>query len=203
MATDGERRILGFLISMALIGAGVRAVGVQRFEKATIGAPDRTAAAGAARALSAQRAAVESARAAPRATRSKTKARAGPKRPPPFPIDINAASARELEALPRVGPALAQRIIERRNSVGAYRSLEDLRHVRGIGPATLRLFDTLVTFSGRHSPLHSGEPPPAGNHTAHALGRKSRHYGCSCCTFVGSYHRTTRRSPRTRGDVDT
>lgn len=215
MATGGERRILGFLITIALIGAGVRFVGVQRFEQATLGDGGKQQAMGAARALAAQRAAVDSARRAPRTSRSrstKTRARGGATstaettagaraskkrepgqspdnapfgsgpRPSPFPIDLNAASATELEALPRVGPALAKRIIERRQRAGAFQSLDDLRHVRGIGPATLRLFDTLVTFSGRHSPLHSGEPPPSGYHPAYAFGRKSRLYGRSCCT---------------------
>jgi len=73
----------------------------------------------------------------------------------PRPVDINRATAAELEGLPRVGPALARRIIERRTSHGPFRSLDDLRHVRGIGPATALLVAPLVTFSGRHSPLHS------------------------------------------------
>jgi competence ComEA-like helix-hairpin-helix protein len=73
----------------------------------------------------------------------------------PRPVDINRATAAELEGLPRVGPALARRIIERRTNHGPFRSLDDLRHVRGIGPATALLVAPLVTFSGRHSPLHS------------------------------------------------
>jgi competence ComEA-like helix-hairpin-helix protein len=218
MATGGERRILGFLVALALIGAGARAVGVQRFEQATLGSTSPLQAAGAARALAAQRAAVDSARQAPRTSRSRStkpksqstgeggETRAGRRsskvreresgrspanaraRPSPFPIDLNAASAQELEALPRVGPALAKRIVERRQHAGAFQSLDDLRHVRGIGPATLRSFDTLVTFSGRPSPLHSGEPPPPGYHTAYVFGRKSRHYGRSCCTVGESLH---------------
>lgn len=60
---------------------------------------------------------------------------------------------------------MARRIIERRERVGPYRTLEDLRHVRGIGPATLRLLDSLVTFSGWHRPLQSGDPPLLIHHT--------------------------------------
>lgn len=55
MATDGERRILGFLVALALIGAGARAVGVHRFERTTLGDAPAVQAAGAARALAAQR----------------------------------------------------------------------------------------------------------------------------------------------------
>lgn len=71
MATDGERRILGFLVALALIGAGARAVGVHRFERTTLGDAPAVQAAGAARALAAQRAAVDSARRSPRASRSR------------------------------------------------------------------------------------------------------------------------------------
>lgn len=205
MATAGERRILGFLVAMALIGTGVRAWGVERFERSTLGGASAMPASGAARALAAQRAAVDSARRAPRPSRAsrgprtaqspqavqaaqpRARKAGAPRDPPVFPIDINAATAVELEVLPRVGPAMARRIVERRERAGPYQTLDDLRHVRGIGPATLRLLDSLVTFSGRHRPLHSGEPPPSAYHPAYVSGRKSRHYGCSCC-IVGESH---------------
>ncbi len=47
-------------------------------------------------------------------------------------ININRASARQLDSLPGIGPQLAQRIIEDRKIHGPYRSLEDLKHVKGI-----------------------------------------------------------------------
>lgn len=81
------------------------------------------------------------------------------------PIDVNAANASELERLPKVGPALARRIVEWRERHGPFRGPDDLRHVRGIGVATLRLIAPHVTFSGRHSPLLSEGPPgPAHSH---------------------------------------
>jgi len=49
------------------------------------------------------------------------------------PIDINRASAAQLETLPGIGPDLAKAIIKGR----PYQSLEDLEKVKGIGPATL------------------------------------------------------------------
>lgn len=52
------------------------------------------------------------------------------------PIDINRASAAELRALPRIGPVLSQRILEAR-AKKPFRSVDDLRRVRGIGPKTL------------------------------------------------------------------
>jgi competence ComEA-like helix-hairpin-helix protein len=49
-------------------------------------------------------------------------------------IAINRASARDLEALPGIGPALAKRIVEEREKAGPYRSPRDLLRVHGIGP---------------------------------------------------------------------
>jgi competence protein ComEA len=52
-------------------------------------------------------------------------------------VDLNRATAVELEALPGIGPALAERIVAWRTRNGRFRTLEDLIEVRGIGPATL------------------------------------------------------------------
>ena len=47
-------------------------------------------------------------------------------------IDINAANAYELQALPGVGPAIAERIVNHRDSEGSFDSLDELTNVRGI-----------------------------------------------------------------------
>lgn len=53
------------------------------------------------------------------------------------PIDLNRAGRAELSQLPGIGPALAERIEAHRQSNGAFRKVDDLRGVHGIGPATL------------------------------------------------------------------
>ena len=63
------------------------------------------------------------------------------------PVDLDMASAAEIETLPRIGPALAQRIVADRDAAGPFGSLEGLRRVRGIGAATASLLAPLVTFS--------------------------------------------------------
>ena len=52
-------------------------------------------------------------------------------------MDLNAATAAELDALPGVGPGLAARIVAKRDSLNGFEKVEDLQKVRGIGPATL------------------------------------------------------------------
>lgn len=56
----------------------------------------------------------------------------------PVLININTATAIELEQLPGVGPSTAQAIIEYRTTAGVFSVVEDLLNVRGIGPAKLR-----------------------------------------------------------------
>lgn len=52
-------------------------------------------------------------------------------------IDLNTAGAAELEELPGVGPAIAQRIVEHREKNGPFPAVDGLLEVSGIGPATL------------------------------------------------------------------
>ena len=67
------------------------------------------------------------------------------------PIDLDVASEREIDVLPRVGPALARRLVANRDSFGPFGSLEALDRVKGFGPATRKRLSALVTFSGRPS----------------------------------------------------
>lgn len=61
------------------------------------------------------------------------------------PIDLNAATADQLEELPGIGPALAAAIVSERERMGGFRSVDDLQRVRGIGPARFEQLRELVT----------------------------------------------------------
>jgi competence protein ComEA len=54
-----------------------------------------------------------------------------------YQIDLNRADRVELLQIPGVGESMAQRIEEYRRQHGAFQNLSDLRHVQGVGPATL------------------------------------------------------------------
>lgn len=66
-----------------------------------------------------------------------TAARAGP-------LDLNAATAEELDALPGVGPATARSILTYRTRHGRFRSVNELLEVPGIGPSKLETLRPLV-----------------------------------------------------------
>ncbi|MER6985359.1 ComEA family DNA-binding protein [Micrococcus luteus] len=61
-------------------------------------------------------------------------------------VDLNTADAAALQTLPGVGPAMAEKIIAHRESVGPFTGLQDLDAVSGIGPATLDRLRDLVSW---------------------------------------------------------
>jgi len=64
---------------------------------------------------------------------------------PSGPVDLNAASADDLDTLPGVGPATAAAILAYRERHGPFASVDDLAKVRGIGQAKLDALRGLVT----------------------------------------------------------
>jgi competence protein ComEA len=73
-----------------------------------------------------------------------TSAPGGSGGPSTGPIDLNRASATELETLPGIGPSLAQAIVDHRARNGPFSSVDDLVDVRGIGPTRLEQLRPLV-----------------------------------------------------------
>ncbi|MFR9777311.1 helix-hairpin-helix domain-containing protein [Micromonospora sp. MS34] len=64
---------------------------------------------------------------------------------PGGPVNLNTATLAQLDALPGVGPVLAQRILDHRERHGGFRSVSDLRQVEGIGDARYEQLKDLVT----------------------------------------------------------
>lgn len=60
-------------------------------------------------------------------------------------ININTASAAELDALPGIGPTTAQKIVDYRTKNGPFVSTEDIINVSGIGPASYERIKNLIT----------------------------------------------------------
>jgi len=54
-----------------------------------------------------------------------------------YPLNLNTATQAELESLPGIGPTKAMDIITYRNLVGAFKTVDDLLNITGIGPSTL------------------------------------------------------------------
>jgi len=61
-------------------------------------------------------------------------------------VNINTASAAELDTLPGIGPAYAGRIIDYRDAHGGFKSIDELDNVKGIGKATIDKFRDMVTL---------------------------------------------------------
>ena len=60
-------------------------------------------------------------------------------------VDLNSASAYQLELLPGIGPVLSQRIINHRETKGKFQKIEDVMKVSGIGPKTFEKIKDLIT----------------------------------------------------------
>jgi competence protein ComEA len=72
---------------------------------------------------------------------------AAPKRSYKGLLDLNRATDQDFDALPGIGPQLAERIVEYRQSVGAFHSLDELRAVKGIGKKKFERIRPLLTVA--------------------------------------------------------
>lgn len=88
-------------------------------------------------------------------------------------LDLNFASAVELELLPGVGPRLARDIVDRRERSGPFRALPELLHVRGIGEKTLaKIAPFLQIDSERVASEHVASERVASKRLEHAAEAK-------------------------------
>jgi len=71
----------------------------------------------------------------------------GQKKPPAVPVDLNTATAAELQQVPGIGPATAKAIIQFRTRSGPFERVEDLLAIRGISSRKLAQMRPYVTLS--------------------------------------------------------
>jgi|GraSoi_2013_40cm_1033754.scaffolds.fasta_scaffold45226_2 competence ComEA-like helix-hairpin-helix protein len=67
------------------------------------------------------------------------------KKPPPKPVNINAANSEELQQVPGIGPATADKILQMRKSYGSFKSVDDLLSIKGIGKKRLEKMRKYLT----------------------------------------------------------
>ncbi len=72
-------------------------------------------------------------------------------------ININTASLDELTEIPRVGPKSAQRIIDYRKKHGPFKSIEDIKKVKGFGPKTFAKIKYMITVGGEEKGKEGAE----------------------------------------------
>jgi competence ComEA-like helix-hairpin-helix protein len=88
----------------------------------------------------------------------------GKKKPPSKPVNINAATSEELQQVPGIGPATAEKILQMRKSYGAFKSVDDLLAIRGLGPKRLEKMRKYLTVGKLAAPKPTMPPvksPPA------------------------------------------
>ncbi|QMT40899.1 ComEA family DNA-binding protein [Neisseria shayeganii] len=79
-------------------------------------------------------------------------------------VNINTATAQELQTLNGIGPAKANAIIEYRNANGPFKSVEELKNVRGIGSGvTFQRISEQVTVSGSAAQRPAAQPATRPN----------------------------------------
>jgi len=84
-----------------------------------------------------------------------TQGQCAKKKPPLHPVNLNTATAAELQQVPGIGPSTAEKILQARKSYGSFKSVNDLEAIRGIGPKKLEKMRKYLTVA-----------PPPQNKTA-------------------------------------
>jgi comEA protein len=83
---------------------------------------------------------------------------AGKKKPPAQPVNINTANSEQLQQVPGIGPATADKILQMRKSYGPFKSVDDLLAIRGLGAKRLEKMRKYLTVGKAAAPK---SPQPA------------------------------------------
>lgn len=164
MSLQSDHKALLFFASVAVLGAGVRVVRASGRDSVGASQPalehqvqaaDSSARAGrgsAKRSRGKRPAASDTDSVAQRKKSGRSAARAaGPLDRPGWiggRLDLDVATAAQLDSLPGVTPLMAKRIVADRMSRGPFLNRDGLRRVAGAGPRFVAAIDSLVTFSG-------------------------------------------------------
>ena len=81
------------------------------------------------------------------------------KKPPVHPVNLNSASSAESQQVPGIGPSTADKILQMRKSYGAYKSVDDLLAIKGIGQKRLDKMRKYLTV-GRVPPTKAVSAKP-------------------------------------------
>lgn len=152
MSLRPDQKALVFVGAIAVLGATVRVMRAATGVRAVSAQP----------ALEHQLAAADSARAQQEGGRGGSKGRGRRGRGGSLPtlrrsradskLDLDVATAAQIDSLPGVTPTLAKRIVADRMMRGPFLSKDGLRRVSGLGPSLIETLDSLVTFSGTLAP---------------------------------------------------
>jgi competence protein ComEA len=86
------------------------------------------------------------------------------KKSPAQPVNINTADAAQLQLVPGIGPSTAEKILQMRKSYGAFKSVNALAAIRGIGPKRLEKMRKYLTV-GKLAPAAANTVQPASAKT--------------------------------------
>jgi DNA uptake protein ComE-like DNA-binding protein len=165
MTLQSDHKALIFVGAIAVLGAGVRVV------RAAGGSTSATqpalehqmqAADSAKRVVAGKKSAKK--RATPESGRVAAVSRDGPGRRT-AKLDLDVATAAQMDSLPGMSPSLAKRIVTDRMQHGPFLGASGLRRVKGVTPKLLRGIDSLVVFSGIISAASSNDTIVARSRT--------------------------------------
>ena len=82
------------------------------------------------------------------------------KKPPAAPVNLNTATSEELQQVPGIGPVTAEKILQMRKAYGAFKSVDDLLAIKGLGPKRLEKMRKYLTVGKPGTSSKPAAPSP-------------------------------------------